>query len=365
MAGLATLNANYSTAAALTINRWTKRETTSLWAFSTALLTKLASKKQFACKGHGYQWNVPVRYPVVGNAQMLGISDSYMAVSDPTEQGGWSIAQFTPAKFLMQFADSFYDMDAQDATTEMVSRTRTLFDQAKDNVLLKILTDIWAAEGAAGADGQSRDKMGSIRCYVNGGGSSTTTGGVTNAPRQAPSTDIGGLYDAVGTTPITKVGNIERNAVSGAYWCPQIYTPSSAATLNTQLLNRMINHSTWGARSPDIIYCGPKLFSYLQGVLAGQQRTNLDKYGFRAFSWLGIDVVMEQNIPEGTNVNQMFGLCSNAFSLYNDTLSPTMQPMRDVKFPELQYYQGVMSAQLVTNDSGICNFRHSKIADPA
>lgn len=346
------------------MSRWLESTAGTLWAFSTPLLTKIAARKGFAVKAHGYQWNVPVRYPVKQNATLNGVPDPYTPSSRPTEQGGWTVASFVPAQFEMKFADAFYDIRAGGDQTQRVDRLRTLFDQCMDNVTNKILTDLFAAEGATGADGQSRDHLGSIFAYVNGGGGSTTNDGFTKIRKDPPS-DIGGTYTALGTSPLTKIGNIERNQVGGAFWSSNIYYPGSSATLSSQLLFRMINESSYGKRKPDVVYAGPKIYSYLQTVLAGQQRSGLEKYGFTAMSWIGVDIALDQNITEATNANQILGIDTSSFALYMDTMQPQFTPMRDVDNVALQYYVALMHGQLVTKDPGICNFRHGKLSDPS
>lgn len=365
-----TINANYTTVTAATLSRWLSKDATKLWAYSNVLMMKLAAKKGFAEKGYGTSWKVPVRYPVSTGPQVVRGTDSWSGMPQPTEMGGWTVAEFQPAKYAFKMALPRWELNMQDAETQRIPLAVTAFEQAKDIVATAILTDFWAAEGATGSGGNSDATIGSILTYINGGGASTDAGGVSGKGKrvlQGPL--IGGTYTATGTSPVTKVGGIERNGTSGAYWTPNIFTPGSAATLTPMLLNKMINVSTWGNRKPDLIVAGPMIYSYLQSVLQNQQRSNLDKYGFTAFEWLGIDVALDQNVPEtpsgSTNQNQLFGLNTASFKLYFSTLSPQFEAMRDVAFPDLDYYYSSMNAQLVTDDPGIQNFRHTLLADPS
>lgn len=366
-----TLNANYTTVTAATLSRWLSRDAKSLWAYSNPFFMKLAAKKGFAEKGYGTSWKVPVRYPVSTGPQVVRGTDSWAGMPQPTEMGGWTVAEYQPAKYSFKMALPRWEINMQDAETQRVPYAVTAFEQAKDIVAVAILTDFWAAEATVGSGGNSDATIGSILTYVNGGkapgdGGLTDSGGVSGkGKRVLQGSTIGGTYTAVGTTPVTKVGGIERNGVGGAYWCPNIFTPGSAATLTPMLLNKMINVSTWGNRKPDMIFVGPMIYSYLQSVLQNQQRSGLDKYGFTSFSWLGIDIALDQNVPEATGANQMIGLNTSSFKLYYSTLSPQFEPMRDVAYPDLDYYYSTMNAQLVTDDPGIQNFRHSLLADPS
>lgn len=365
MARVPGLHSTFDNIASATINYFVRRDYQAVVASHHPLLFKLLSSGKTK-EEHGYAYVCQWRYPYSVGPAPAGVSDGFANIADPVEMGGFTSFSFVPALFAMNVGIEIYDIMAQGSKTKIIDYYQSKIESAHDRWNEKYQTDIWAAEGNAGTGGSSKVVLGSLRTYFNGGGASTTGGGYVAAKTQQ-------LTAAVGTTPLTVVGGVERNQANGAYACPMLYNPSTPAVPSGQLLERLYNGSRRNNRMVDMIAMPERLYSFYSNLLTGNQRygeSKLAKMGFEAFRFKGAEVYMDDGVPSDDTGNsnqgqhQIFGWNSDYLWLYYNKEAPTF---RRVDYPNkaLRNYQGLHLIQLCSDNLGRDHFRHANVASPA
>lgn len=365
MARIPGLNTTFDNVSSATINYFVRKNYQAVVASHHPLLFQLISSGKTK-EEHGYAYVCQFRYPYSAGPNPVGVSDGFNNIADPVEMGGFSAFAFIPALFAMNVGIEIYDIMAQGSRTKIIDYYQSRIEAAHDRWDEKYQTDLWAAEGSAGSGGASRTVLGSLRTYFNGGGGSTTGGGFVAAKTAQ-------LVAAVGTTPLTVVGGVERNQAGGAYQCPMLYNPSTPAIPSAQLLERLYNGSRRNNRMVDLIALPERLYSFYSNLLTGNQRygeSKLAKMGFEAFRFKGAEVYMDDGVPsdDTANTNQgrheMYGINSEYLWLYYNAEAPTF---RRADYPNklIRNYQGVHMIQLCSDNLGRDHFRHYNVANPA
>lgn len=364
------LNTNFNNNATLTVlNAWLSANCADIYSSNSPFFARMRAAGQIKTGGIGYTWSEPFYYPVTTGPSLQGVSDMWADQVRPTETGGLTQLQFTPAMFIMNIAISKYDLKAQGSDTKRVDYLNTIMKISNTKWGESLNSMLWAAESAVGSDGQSKAVLGSIRTYINGGGSSTTDGGATPA-RSA--TSFNGTFTPVASTgtAITKVGNVERNAAGGAYLCPNLYNPTAVAA-TASVLNNLITYAARNEDRPDLILLPPRLYTYYLGVVQSQQRTDLKTYGkYEGFTWNGVDVMYDDNLPTGTagsydgTAGQIFCLNLDHLALRYDTMKPQFTPYVDPLRTPLDNYTASQIIQLTTDHPGRVHSRHCNVLYP-
>lgn len=372
------INTNFNNNLAMTLaNKWMAPNCINIYSSNIPFFAQLRKRGQIVKGGNAYQWVVPFYYPVTTGPTLQAVSDPYADSVRATETGGISNLQFTPAQFLMNIAVADYDLNAQGSETRRVNYMDTIMEISKTKWVESLNSMLWASESTAGSNGSSRSRLGSLRTYINSGGSSTTDGGATPSRsytdfgEAAASGGVGGWLSTVaptGTT-LTTIGNVERNGVGGAYFCSNTVTTAKSASV--ALLNKMITYCTRGGDRPDTILMNSTLYPYYLGIIQSQQRTELKTYGkFEGFTWNGVDVLYDDTVPVGTansydgTASQIFVLNTDQISLYYDTMQPQFKPLPDINRPTLNTYTSQQTIQLVIKHPGRLQGRYSNITNP-
>jgi hypothetical protein len=364
------INANYNNNATLTVlNAWLSANCADVYSSNSPFFARMRAAGRIKTGGIGYTWSEPFYYPVTTGPQLQGVSDMWADQVRPTETGGISQLQFTPAMFIMNVGIAKYDLKAQGSDTKRVDYLQTIMKISNTKWGETLNSQLWAAEGATGADGQSKAVLGSLRAYINGGGSSTTDGGATPA-RSASS--FGGTFTAVGTSAITKIGNVERNGVGGAYFCPNLYNKSGGDAATAMALNNLITYAARNEDRPTLILLPPRLYTYYLGIVQSQQRTDLKTYGkYEGFTWNGVDVMYDDNVPAGTDngasantTGQIFCLNLDHLTLRYDTMKPQFTPYVDPLRTTLDNYTASQIIQLTTDHPGRVHSRNANVLYP-
>jgi hypothetical protein len=356
------LNAKFDNLTMMTIDRW--METNWADAFSThhPLLLRIFDKGNYVKGGTGYNWNTPLYYPVATGPQVQGVTEAFNDLPEATETGGTTMASYKPAQFAMKFGVREYDLDAQGSLTEKLNlvQKEMMIENTKFNEAYQAM--LWAAEGAAGSGGEAQNVLGSIRTYVNGGGANTTDGGAQPS-RNAPTWPGGGVLTAVGTTPLTKVGGIERNQSGGAYVVPQLFNPGTAAPPSVRLLNGLFTSAERGKDKPDLVILGNALYDYylstLQGQITPANETTMGKV-FGAFQWRNADVVHDAGMPDTSTVGQIFCLNTDYFQLGYNQKRPEVRAVNEPR-KLLKSWIASHTLQLMCNHLGFVHSRHAKV----
>lgn len=366
MARIPGLNVNFDNISSATISRYVGRKYKNHVPSHHPLLFKIWERGN-AMEGHGYQYSIPIRVPSPVGPKVSAVTDGYLPLPPPVEMGGFTDYTYTPAMFAMNVALDEYDIAAQGPGTTIIPYYQAKIDSAFDSFNEFYQASIWAAENALGSAGNYRGAMGSLRTYVNGGGTSTTGGALPpSKPNQTTA--------AVGTTPITLVAGVERNQTGGAYVCPNLFNPASPATPSVQLLAKVYNSTILNGAAADLIIMGEDLYGYFDSVVAAQQRytgtgTDLATVGFESFNFKRANVVFDDNCPSDanqltTNQNNIFCLSTENFFLYYNTMAPKFV-RKDYPDRPLQNYQGLHILQLCSDHLGRRQARHAKVAQPS
>jgi len=363
------LNTNFNNNATLTVlNAWLSANCADVYSSNSPFFARMRAAGQIKTGGIGYTWSEPFYYPVTTGPTLQGISDMWADQVRPTETGGLTQLQFTPAMFIMNIAISKYDLKAQGSDTKRVDYLNTIMKISNTKWGEQLNSMLWAAPSATGSDGQSKAVLGSIRQYINGGGSSTTDGGAT--PARA-ATSFNGTFSVV-ESGTTKIGNVERNAAGGAYLCPNLYNASGATPATAAALNNLITFAARNEDRPTLILLPPRLYTYYLGIVQSQQRTDLKTYGkYEGFTWNGVDVMYDDNLPAGTDngvsantTGQIFCLNLDHLALRYDTMKPQFTPYVDPLRTPLDNYTASQIIQLTTDHPGRVHSRNANVTYP-
>lgn len=359
MASTSSINASFDNLATKTINRWMRDNYADAFTSHHPILAKMLDKGKIVKGGAGYQWYEPFEYPDWVGPAVVGVTSGYQDLPEATETGGFTMAGFTPAQFAILFAVETYDINAQGSETERINHVGSVMDKSKKKFFEFFQSQLWGAEGAAGSNGIARDTLGSLRTYLNGGG-------VAPPASANPQPKTAQLTAAVGTTPLTTIGGVDRTVSGGAYWCPNLYNPTTAATPTMNLFNTLYTTCTRGTDHPDIVFVDEALYNFMMTTLQSQQRFTqgrLAELGFESFTWRGAEVVFDDGVPFADNQHQCFMLNMDYINLRYLSLQPqfelSLEPRKRTK-----QWVGEQTMQLTSSHLGRVHARHYRIANP-
>lgn len=120
--------------------------------------------------------------------------------------------------------------------------------------------------------------------------------------------NITGLAAAVAVSPTNVYGGIDRTLPENAFWKNQSFTaseqlaaPATAQTIQ-QAWNTTVVSLTCGEEKPDLILAAPDVFKIFDDSLTekpNKSKSKLERKGFRALQFQGIDVVWDSQVPYG------------------------------------------------------------------
>lgn len=357
MARIAGINTNFDNINSATISAYMAKRYQNHVPSHHPVLYKIFARGQ-AKKGHGYKYVFQFRHPSpIGNVP-VGVTDGFANIADPVERGGFTAYEWTPAMFAMNMGIEIYDIEAQDSETTLIDLYESRAEASFDTWDEFYQASIWALEATAGSGGASRTALCSIRTLFNGGGTSSTAGGVPDAKATQK-------VAAVGTTPLTLVGNVERNGIGGYYECVNLIT--AATNPSVTFLSRLYNMCVRNGEAPDLIILPEILYSYFDAQLAANQRygeSELAKIGFEAFRFKKAEVVMDDGCPQSANANQIFVINTKYLHLRYNTMKPKFV-RKDFPNKTLQNWQGTHILQLCSDYLGRTHARASSVNDPS
>lgn len=346
-------------------------------------LSWLRAKKRVITGGLGYQLVIPLKYPAPGGPRMQGISDPYVPRSH-TAARGITRSKWETAELMMPVSVPIRETRLAGSNTKRLDVVETWLEVASDNWEADFADMVFAGEDNVGSAGLE-DQIASILTLVNKGYSSTTavTKPSIHAAQSTQNTDSNGWVAGThGATPayqagmtvanvVTSVGSIQRNGAGGGYFCAPVFTPATASTLGRDLINKLISASKRKKDRMTTAFCTPGIWDGIVAIIQAQQHMTPSKmtdYGFQAFSWMGIDFVSEDNMPNGISgagTGQILGINDKGILYYCDADEPdfeegpvdTERPLRSWRM--LTY--GQLTARMLGRGLGA---RHANIAIP-
>jgi hypothetical protein len=289
------LNANWNELATTTLNLWASKNFANLFTSQKPLWYKLRKKQNIITGGLGIKILEPFLYPTTAGPQLEGVADPYTEMV-PSKTVGWTNAEYAWCEKRLSVSEEELVLDQQGSDTAKMNHLQAVKDISMKKFFEGLNADMWRAESAVGSNGSSRQYLGSVRTYFNRGGSNTTDGGAI-PPGLTEQTGT-----ATGTTPLTLVGNVERNAVGAAYWCTPLFT-TTVTTITLGKMNNVISLAVCDPDSPDLFVTTRANFDSIMEILQGYQRYSdsaLADAGFEAVRYRGCDVVFDQNCPATT-----------------------------------------------------------------
>ena len=343
------------------VNVWMAKNTAPAILGNNAVFFQMMKKGNVRTGGFGGQLIEPLRVPRADGPQVTGVTSGYTPVQQQ-EMTGITHSEWKMAEYYEPVSIEMYDVDQLKSPAGMLDWVQEVLLNARDRFVTRLNQDFWAAEGAVGAAGNQRNALGSIRAYINGGGGSTTDGGA-NPPALS-----GQLVAAVGTTPITKVGAIERNAAGAAYWCPFLFNPGPAANLSLRILNNMITRATRNSDKPDLMIHHPDQYDLLMSILQGYQRwdgnadSKIAGVGFEGIKYRSVTILFDDSVPIISGAYQAFCLNTQYLKLRCKSMKPETMKHDDQR--PLRVWSMRMLLQMTSGWLGRCHSRHCNLAAP-
>jgi len=356
-------NPNFNELATTTLNLWVSKKFADNFTGQNPLWYLLRKNG-----GLGIKALEPLYYADAGGPQLAGVLDPYAEVL-PSATTGFTNAEWQWCEKLLPVSISEMIMDQQGSETSRINYLNTVKDISMKKFMEGLAADLWRAEGLIGTNGQSAGYIGSIRTYLNRGGSSTTN---TNTsiilPHQTyagtdiisgSSTTVGGA--AIGTTPLTNVGGIERNGANGAFWCTPVYNPGSADTLSVDRLNYVYNLAIRDTDEPDLIVMDRQNYGSFMAIQQAFQRYEsggLADAGFSSMKFRGADVVFDDRCP----AQQIFFINTNYLKLRCASMAPKFVLKPDPHRPIVNW-QARWVGQITSGFLGRSMARHANIGN--
>ena len=160
----------------------------------------------------------------------------------------------------------------------------------------------------------------------------------------------------------------DLNASGAAYICPQLYNTGGGQAASLKVLNTLINATKRMGDKVDLILMNVNLYTYYLGLIQAQQRTDLKTFGnFDGFTWNGVTVMMDDNVPNGTSgagYSQIFALNTDYIALRYNTMKPQFKPFDDPFRQTLDCYTANQIVQLTISNPGRVQGRHANVVDP-
>lgn len=353
------------------INLWLKTVMNDVFLGHNPFFAKMKEKGNIKTGGLAEQLLQPIMIPQAGGPVVRGITDAYGEPVEYVPMQGMTSAYYTPAEYIAPLSVKKREMKLlTGAAVKKVDYVQNCTKKMLKQFFSQLNADFWALEGATGAAGDA-SHLASIRCFLNRGGTSTTA---TVAP--LPLTEQ--LYNsgtapggsAVGTTPVTLVGGIQRNAAENGYWCTPVVTGATDTPITLLLLNNLISLATRNEDTPDFGVMFRQGFDKIVTQLMGAGFTNLWETSdtmkkFSGFKYRGVDWVFDDQVPLSVNgaagSGQAFILNSEYTYLECDTLEPEVErkqdPTRALLLWMLTWY-----GQLTSGHLGRVNVRHAALS---
>lgn len=355
------LNSNFNELATTTLNLWGSRQFANIFTGHNPLWYMLRKRQNIQQGGLGIKVLEPLQYYDTSGPQVEGVADPYSQLT-PMDTTGWTNAEYAWCEKRLSVSIPELIMDQQGSETQRINYLNTVKDISMKKFMEALNTDLWAAEGAAGSDGSSRLTLGSLRTYLNRGGTATTntsnsyvlTEQLYNANAQP-----GGA--AVGTTPLTKVGNIERNVANGGLWCTPVANPASTDTLTIAKMNYLYNLAVRDTDHPDLIVMGRGNFGDFMAIYQGYQRfvgndSGLADAGFESIRFRGADVIFDDKCP----TLNIFAINTAYLKLRCASMAPQFKEKPDPHRTILNW-NARWVGQISSGHLGRAHARHAKI----
>jgi hypothetical protein len=361
-------NSNEQQRVATTLQRWLSTQLADHFWNHHPFWVKLKSRQNILSGGLGEQIVVPIKHAVSTNPVPRGVVDS--RVSAPRNfLSGVTRAKFDTCQKVFNFSIDNRELRLQGSETKKIDWIASQLEIARDVWDSTLIQDLWADEGAVGAAGDTVT-IASLRCLMNKGGTSTTwTAGPPPHPAQlcVTSQTVGsqtveataaehGLLAAMdyittpsAITPITTIGGINRNAAGAAQFCVPTWYGTSALAATKASVNKVWLASGIMGESADLAITDREFYSVLMGLIQDQQRfepSQLQKFGFQAFQYNGVDFIYDDYVPFGAesdetslqaDTSQLFFLNTKNLALYTDAAEPTVTFQKAVDAPVTDY----------------------------
>jgi len=339
----------------LSINRWMQRNLADVFLGNHPIWAMLKKKGNMVTGGLGVQIQEPLFMPAPGGPQAEGIDDPY-AELDHSQMTGITSAVYTPAEYAIPLSAPIYDLKLQGSETKKVDYVESVMRVGLKRFFVKLHIHTWAAEGAAGAAG-ARNRLMSLRVAFNRG-----TGTGTEEPAALPE-QVG---TAIGTSPITVVGGIDRNTNGNAYWSTPCVTSATALSLTT--VNHAISLATRMSDTPDLLIIGRNGFDKLVTTLQAEGQHNIFEVDevmkkFSSIRYRGCYITFDDGVPPGTSGGtntQMFVINTSHLRLNCDTMEPQFELRPDNK-RQLKTWIGAWYGQYSSDDLGRVHARYSDL----
>lgn len=296
-------NPTFNELATTTLNLWVSKNFANAFTGNNPLFYMIRKNGNVQTGGLGIKALEPLMYADPGGPQVEGVADPYTE-NTPSETVGFTNAEYNWCEKRLPVSIPELTLDKQGSDTQKISHINAVKDISMKKFMERLNFDIWRAEGAVGANGQSSLYLGSILCYLNRGGTSTAnqmTTYILTEQTYNGGTQPGGI--AVGTTPITNVGNIERNSANGAFWCTPVSNPTVNQTMSLAAMNAGYNMSVRDTDMADLVVMNRSGYGDFMSILQGQQRYTaggLADAGFDSMKFRGADIVMDDRCPANT-----------------------------------------------------------------
>jgi hypothetical protein len=294
-------NPNFNELATTTLNLWVSKNFANVFTGHNPLFYLLRKNGNVQTGGLGIKALEPLMYADPGGPQVEGVADPYTELT-PEETLGWTNAEYNWCEKRLSVSIPELTMDQQGSETMKINHLNTVKDISVNKFLENLAFDLWRAEGAVGTNGNSRQYLGSILTYLNRGGTLTTNTVFTYILGEQTFSGINGGA-AVGTTPVTNVGNLERNGANGAFWCTPVFNPAANQTMSLEAMNYGYNLAVRDKDMPDLIVMNRQGYGSFMSILQGFQRFDkggLADAGFDSMKFRGADIVMDDRCPAHT-----------------------------------------------------------------
>ena len=366
---MATLgNTSFDGKLAATLNMWLSSNFENLFIRNNAFFVKLREKGNMRIGG--LKMVEPVMFPAAGGPSAVGLTSGYDSVTQ-SAMTGFSASDWTPAEYIIPVSVEEYDLDQQTSEETKVDWAQAIVQQGVERMLVKLEADLWADSiaGNAGAGGNARQALGSIKAYINAGTAATATAGVEPAEL---ATQLGnlGVCDAASETLLTTIGDLNRAVTGGGYWCSSILNTSIAVGILA--FSKLLSATANGGRRADLIITHNNVFDKLmslatiQGSNGGQflQNDRLGALGFDALRFRGADIITDDRCPtisylNGTTTSyghNAFAINTDFIKLRSRSMKPSLKPVSDPR--PLKVWTGRYLGQMTSSNLGRVHARH-------
>lgn len=296
-------NPNWNELATTTLNLWVSKNFADVFTGHNPLFYLLRKNGNVQTGGLGIKALEPLMYADPAGPVLEGVVDPYAEMT-PSETIGWTNAEYAWCEKRLSVSIPELILDQQGSETQKINHLNTVKDISVKKFLEGLAFDTWRGEGTVGSAGNTRQYLGSILTYLNRGGTSTTNTVFTYVLLEQQyngGTQPGGI--AVGTTPVTNVGGIERNGANGAFWCTPVSNPTANQTMTLSAMNAGYNLAVRDTDMPDLVVMNRSGYGDFMSILQGFQRFTkggLADAGFDSMQFRGADIVFDDRCPAKT-----------------------------------------------------------------